>query len=126
MYIEVIRPVQRGGGKRHLGREDHEQKDMGDIQGPGAFECVGRGKQPAVAVHRAAIRQAGAVAGQQHEHLGGVAQGVVPQAQDGNPVVRDVVGEDPPERQAAEEIDPRVAAGADQRHMTPCDGAVRS
>ncbi len=121
--VEVVRPVEGGGGIRHLGGEDHEQEDVRDIQRPGALQRVRRGIYPAVPVHRTPVSQAGAVPGEQHEDLGRIAKGEVAEAEPVDPVGGDVVGEDPPQRDPAEEIHPHVAASTYQ--LACCPSASR-
>ncbi len=55
-----------------------------------------------------APRWRGGVAGEQHEDLGRVDEGEAVQGPRAHRVVRRVVHEDHPQRQAAEEVDPQV------------------
>ena len=52
---------------------------------------------------------AGQITGNEHEELGGIAEAVIAQGQPGNEVVRNVIEEDHPQSDAAEQIEPEVA-----------------
>src|SRR5207247_371029 len=55
-----------------------------------------------------AIDEAGEVAGNEHEELGGIAESVIAHRQPGNDVVRNVIEENHPQPDAAQDIEPQV------------------
>jgi hypothetical protein len=103
-----------------LGCEDHEQENMGDIKGPGPPDDVGARIEPAFVAQGAAIGDAAGVASEQHEQLGGIAQREIAYGEIAEPVRGNVVGKDPPQSDAAEEVDPQIPVGLYQRQGHLC------
>ena len=102
--------LHRDEGVGHLGDEDHEQKDMRDIELPHAAIDLRRGEKRAVAVQALAIDQCRGVARDEDEHLGRVAERDRVEGEVGQHVLGNMVDEDEEQRQAAKEIEPEVAA----------------
>jgi hypothetical protein len=106
--VLVHRIVEFPGRARNLRRESQEQQDVGDIHLPGPRpEPLGGSQQIAGADDRP-VDVAGEIAGNEHEEFGGVAEAVIAQRQPGHDVVRNVIEEDHPQAEAAEEIEPKV------------------
>ncbi len=117
--VQVVRPVQRVAEYETWAANTTNRKMCAIYSVQARFSVSAAANTQPLRSMRPAIGQPGAVPGQQHEHLGRIAQGEVAQAELIDPVGRDVVEEDPPQRQAAEQVHPQVAAGADQPHAVP-------
>ena len=102
---------------RHIGdlaHIDHEQKDMRDIDLPGALEDARARHHEAVIGHRLAIDEGRGETGHEDEDLGGVAEAVIADRDPGDDVGRDVIEIDEPERQPAKQVEPQIAVGRDR------------
>ena len=75
------------------------------------------GDHEAALAHRAAVDEGGGVAGDEDEDFGGVAEAVIADGEPGHDVGRNMVEEDQPQRQAAEQIEPQIASGGDHGGM---------
>ena len=60
------------------------------------------------AAHNRTVDEAGKIAGNEHEEFGRIAEAVIAQRQPGDDVVRNVIEENHPQPDAAEEIEPEV------------------
>src|SRR5215831_18057711 len=90
---------------------------MSDIDLPCALEHPGGSHDKTMLAHRAAIDEGRRVTGDEYENFGRVAEAIVP---DGNPADRvrwNVIEEDQPEREPAEQIKPKIAFGRDRGHV---------
>ena len=85
---------------------------MRHIDLPGALEHARGGDDEAVRRHRgAAIDEGRGVTGDEHENLGGVAEAVLADGDPAHRIGRNMVEEDQPEREAAEQVKPQIAIG---------------
>ena len=66
------------------------------------------GREQIAGLDDRAVDVAGEIAGNEHEEFGGIAEAVIAQRQPGHDVVGDVIEEDHPQAEAAEEIEPKV------------------
>ena len=99
-----------------LGEIDRKQEHVGDIDLPRALEHAGAGDDEAMLAHGPAIDEGRGIAGDEDENLGGVAEAVIA---DGDPTHRirgNVVEEDQPESDAAEQVKPQIAFGRYRSH----------
>src|SRR6478752_9161921 len=90
---------------------------MRDINLPCALEHARGSDNKTILLHRAAIDKGGGIPGYEDENLGRVAEPIVT---DGNPtdrVRRDVIEENQPEREAAEQIKPEIAFRRNRCHV---------
>ena len=90
---------------------DGEQEHVRDIDLPGALQDAGARDDEAALAHRAAVDEGRGIAGDEDEDLGRVAEAVIADGEPGDDVVRDMVEEDQPEREPAEQVEPQVASG---------------
>ena len=108
-FLGVERVFERGRDVGDFRQEDHEQKDVGDVDLPDPLhDPRGRDHEAEIA-HRPAVDEGRGVAGDEDEDLGGVAETVVADGQPGQQVGRQMIDEDQPQRQAAEQIEPQFA-----------------
>ena len=111
-HVELVlvhRIVEAARGAGDLRREQQEQHDVGDIHLDRAPpQPLQRGEKPAAGDDRP-VDPADQITGDEDEEFGGVAEAVIAQGQPGHDVVRDVVEEDHPQTDAAEEIEPQIA-----------------
>ena len=98
---------------------------MRHVDLPRAFPDAGRRDDEAALQHGAAVDEGRGVAGDEDEDLGGVAEAVIADGEPGDDVVRNVVEEDQPERQPAEQIEPQIAPGSGRRDRCPLEGGDR-
>ena len=103
--VEAVRDI------GDLGEIDREQEHMRHIDLPGALEHAGGGDDEAVRLHGAAIDEGRGVAGDEDEDLGGVAETVIADGDPAHRIGRNMVEEDQPEREPAEQIKPQIAFG---------------
>jgi len=83
---------------------------MHHVQHPGAPQDFQAGHPVAVALHDLAVRQHGGKTGEEHEHLGGIAETDIAQGDLAQGIVGDVIPENEDQRQAPKKIDARVAS----------------
>ena len=94
---------------RDLGVEDHEQAQMRDVQLPDTPVNAREPHRHAFPPEHRSIRQGGGVAGDENEHLGGVAEREGTQGEVADGVVGDVIDEDEDQREPAEEVEAVIA-----------------
>ena len=90
---------------------------MRDVDLPCALEHPRGGNDETMLLHRTAVDKGRGIAGDENENLGRVAEAIVA---DGNPadrIGRNVIEEDQPEREAAEQIKPEIAFGRNRGHV---------
>src|SRR5262249_51615979 len=106
-----------GGDIGNFGEVDREQEDVGDVDLPSAPQDVGaRDDEPAFA-HFLAVHEGSGITGDEDEDFSCVAEAVVADGAPGDQVRRDMVEEDQPYRDPAEQIEPQIASGGDHRGM---------
>jgi len=84
-----------------------------DIELPDAAVDARRGTHPALARHHAGIGDHRGIARDEDEDFRGVAKTVIAHGQPAHDIGRDVVDEDEPQRQPAEQVEPDIATGSD-------------
>ena len=89
---------------------------MRHVELPDASENARAAHQQPALAHSTTINQRGRVARDEHEYLGGVAEAEITDRERIDNVGGDVVDEDQPKRQAAKEIEPKVALRGDRRN----------
>ncbi len=94
-----------------FGNEDHNQQYMGDVELPAPFQEPPSGDDRPPLQHGGAVDEAGRIAGNEHEHFGGVAETVVPKCDPADEVEGNVVEKNYPEPESAEQIEPQVTSG---------------
>ena len=90
---------------------------MGDINLPCPLEHPRGGDDEPVLLHGAAIDEGRGIARDENENLRSIAEAVIA---DGDPVYRvgrNMVEKDQPEREAAEQIKPKIAFGRNRGHV---------
>src|SRR5258708_36147034 len=108
-FIFIHRVVELPDRTGDLCRKEQEQHDVGKVHLPGPHhQPLGGGEKMATAYNRT-VDEPGEIARNEHEELGSIAEAVIAQGQPGNDVVRNVIEEDHPQPDAAEEIEPKVA-----------------
>ncbi len=98
---------------RYLGEIDREEKDMGDVDLPGAAQDAGPGHHEAALPHFLPVYKRRGIAGDENEDLGRVAEAVITDGDPGHQVRGNMVKENQPQRQAAEQVEPQVASAGD-------------
>src|SRR3978361_1281384 len=106
-FILVHRIVGTPGGARDLRREDQEEENVSDVQLPYPLHQPLGGGEKMAAAHRGPIDEAGEIAGDEHEELGGVTEAVIAQRQPADDVVRNMVEKNHPLPDAAKQIEPQ-------------------
>ena len=99
-----------------LGEIDREQEHMRDIDLPGALEQAGGGDDEAMLLHGAAVDEGRGIAGDEDEDFGGVGKAVIADGDPAHRIRRNVVEEDEPEGQPAEQVEPQIAFGRNGGH----------
>ena len=107
-FIFVHRVVEFPDRARDLRREEQKQHDVGDVQVPSPHQQPFGGGEKIAGANYRTVDVAGQIAGNEHEEFGGVAEAVIAQRQPGNDVVRNVIEENHPQPDAAEEIESKV------------------
>ena len=100
---------------------DREQEDVRHVDLPRPPQDAGARDDEAALAHFLAVDEGGGVAGDEDEDFGRVAEAVVAERDPGHEVRRNVVEEDQPERDPAEQIEPQVASSGDHRGMHSSD-----
>ena len=95
-FVSIHRVVEFPGGTGDLRRKDQEQHDVGDVHFHGAFPQPFGGGEKMAAGDERTVDEAGKVAGNEHEELGGIAEPVIAQRQPGNDVLWNVIEKDHP------------------------------
>ena len=96
------------GPELHRGHGEQHQAELKQVDFGAADDDAAQRRANAVALEGAAIGDHRGVAGEQHEHLGGVAQAVGMQRHVVEQVGRHVVGEDHQQSGAAHDVHPRI------------------
>src|SRR6202040_3008274 len=100
----VHRVLERRDGVGHLGDEDHEQKNMRNIELPGAAQYLGGGIDDPFVRQPAGIDQGGCESRNEDENFRGIEESECLQGEVTENIFRDVVNEDEDQRHPAEEI----------------------
>src|SRR6202043_3659460 len=85
-----------------------EQHDVGDVHLPDAGPQPLESSEKIPGAYDRTVDVAGQITGNEYEEFGGIAEAVIAQGQPGNEVVRNVIEEDHPQPDAAEQIEPEV------------------
>ncbi len=90
---------------------------MRDVNLPCAFEHPRRRDDEAVLAHRPAVDEGRRVTGDEDENFRSVAKSVVADRKPAHGVGRNMVEEDQPKRESAEQIKPEIAFGRNRGHV---------
>ena len=115
-FFRIERVVEGVRDVGNLGKIDREQKDMRDIDLPGALKHAGGGNDEAAHRHRPAIDEGGGIAGDEHEDFSGVGKAVIADGDPAHQIGRNMVEKDQPEGEPAKQIKPEIAFGRDRGH----------
>ena len=123
-FVQVQRVADAGRDIGNFRDVDGDEEHMRQIDLPDPPHDARGRDQPAGFLHGAAIHERRGVAGDENENLGGVAESVTADREPGQNIGRDMVDEDQPQRQAAEQIDPQFPLGRGTRNRR-CRGGRR-
>src|SRR5262249_57598212 len=104
-FFGIERIFERCRDVGDLRHENREQKNMSDVDLPGAPQDARTGQYEAALAHRAPIDEGCGVAGYENKDLGSVAKTVIPDRDPTHDVFRNMVEKDQPQRQPAEQIE---------------------
>lgn len=108
------------GDLRHV---DRKQENVGDVDLPGTLEDAGARNHETAPLHGRPVDEGGGVPGYEDEYFGGVAEPVVADGDPAHDVRRNVVEEDEPQRDPAEQVEAQVAFALGEMHrgcLPPC------
>src|ERR1700684_1336604 len=91
-----------------LRRKEQKQQDVGDVQVPSPHQQPLGGSEKVAGLNNWTVDVARQITGNKHEEFGGVAEPIIAKRQPSDHVVRNVIEEDHPKTEAAEEIEPKV------------------
>ena len=123
-FLGVERIVERRRDIGDLGHEDREQKDVRDVDLPGAPQHARARDDEAALAHGAAIDESRGVAGNEDEDLGRVGKAVIADGEPVHDVLGNVVEKNQPQRDAAEQIEPQVAFASEREAKQPSATAM--
>ena len=103
---------------------DDEQQYVRDIELPNAFQEFCGTDNEAAFEHDARIDERGGVARNEHEQIGGVAEAIVSAGEPVHDVVRNMVDEDDPVREAPEEVEAQVAPAGGKHGFDLAHGSL--
>ncbi len=114
-FLAVERVLEARRDVGDFGEEDREQEDMRDIDLPDPAQDARRRNHEADLQHRAAVDEGRRIAGDEDEDFGGVGKAVVADGEPGQNVGRQMIDEDQPQREPAEQVEAQFAL-ARHRH----------
>ena len=113
----VLAPSPGHGQAQQLERDWRENEDDLPVHAqraqhlPGAAQDAHGCDQKTSVRHRAPVHECGGVAGDEHKDFGRVAKSVIADCQPTHDVRGDMIEEDQPQGEAAEQVQPQVALG---------------
>ena len=108
-FLGIERIVEGRRDIGDFGHEDREQKDVRDVDLPGAPQHARARDDDAALAHGAAIDESRRIAGNEDEDLGCVAKAVIANGEPVGDVLRNVIEKNQPQRDPAEQIEPQIA-----------------
>ena len=114
-FLREKRVIGTVDGVFDLPEEDHDDEHMRDVDLPDPAQDAHARDQKTGFPHRAAVDERRRIARNENEDLGGVAKSVIADREPGQEIGRQMIDEDQPQRQAAEQIDPQFPFARNRR-----------
>ena len=110
--IEFANEFRRGRFPRDISDQidvDHKQHDIGSVKLPQPLEDTGCGHDEAALQHHLSIKNGSGITSDEHEQVGGAAESEIPDGQQADCVMWDVIQKEKPGRDAEQETEPEIA-----------------